>query len=441
MSPKRSSPRPAGWAERLARLRSAQLAVVVGLALILLLLYVNLSSSERKVERPIPHLYATGDSQFVRTMGNLLGPGFVPGNEITSLRNGDEVFPAMLTAIRGARRSITFESYIYWSSRIGREFTAALSERARAGVRTHILIDWAGSQKVDQDDLATMRKAGVEVVMYRPLRWYQLNRLNHRTHRKLLVVDGRIGFTGGMGVADQWLGHAQDREHWRDSHFRAEGPVVAQLQAAFMDDWFEMRGAVLDGPAYFPDLDPVGRELAQAFRSSPTGGNGNLRLMFLLAIASASRRVLIANSYFVPDQTTVDMLVAAQRRGVQVEIVVPGPILDAQVVRRASRAMWGPMLEAGVRIYEYQPTMYHTKLMVVDDVWVSVGSTNFDDRSFRLNQEANLNVLDPGFGAEQARVFADDRARSRRVTLEEWRHRSLWERVQERFAGVMRKQL
>ena len=254
-------------------------------------------------------------------------------------------------------------------------------------------------------------------------------------------MDGRIGFTGGMGVADQWLGHAQDREHWRDSHFRAEGPVVAQLQAAFMDDWFEMRGAVLDGPAYFPDLDPVGRELAQVFRSSPTGGNGNLRLMFLLAIASASRRVLIANSYFVPDQTTVEMLVAARRRGVEVEIVVPGPILDAQVVRRASRAMWGPMLEAGVRIYEYQPTMYHTKLMVVDDVWVSVGSTNFDDRSFRLNQEANLNVLDRDFGGEQARVFVDDRARSRRVTLEEWRHRSLWERVQERFAGVMRKQL
>ncbi|MEP6688973.1 MAG: phospholipase D-like domain-containing protein [Gemmatimonadales bacterium] len=441
MTKRAAARRPAGWGERLARLRSAQLAVVAGLAIVLLLLYVNLSSSERKVERPIPHLYATADSQFVRTMGNLLGPAFVPGNQVTSLRNGDEVFPAMLGAIRSARRSITFESYIYWSSRVGREFTAALSERARAGVHTHVLIDWAGSQKVDQDDLAAMRKAGVEVVMYRPLRWYQLNRLNHRTHRKLLIVDGRIGFTGGMGVADQWLGHAQDPEHWRDTHFQVEGPVVAQLQAAFMDDWFEIKGEVLDGPGYFPDLDPVGSELAQAFRSSPTGGNGNLRLMFLLAIASASRRVLIANSYFVPDQMTVDMLVAARRRGVEVEIIVPGPILDAQVVRRASRAMWGPMLEAGVRIYEYQPTMYHTKLMVVDDVWVSVGSTNFDDRSFRLNQEANLNVLDHGFGAELARLFVDDRTHSRRITLEAWRHRTLWERVQERFAGVMRKQL
>jgi cardiolipin synthase A/B len=442
MSPKRSaSRRSPGWAERLARLRGAQLAVVVGLAIVVLLLYVNLSSSERKIEHPIPHLYATGDSQFVRTMGSLLGPAFVPGNRVTSLLNGDQTFPAMLTAIRSARRTITFESYIYWSSRVGREFTEALSERARAGVRTHLLLDWAGSQKVDRDDLERMRKAGVEVVLYRPPHWYQLGRLNRRTHRKLLVVDGRIGFTGGMGIGDQWQGHAQDRDHWRDSQFRAEGPVVAQLQAAFMDDWFEAEGTVLDGPGYFPDLDPVGSELAQVFRSSPEDRSGNLRLMFLLAIASASRRILIANAYFVPDPMTVDMLVAARRRGVEVEIVVPGPILDAQVVRRASRAKWGPLLEAGVRIYEYQPTMYHVKLMVVDDVWASVGSTNFDDRSFRLNQEANLNVLDARFGADQARAFAEDVVHSRRITLEEWRHRSLWERIQERFAWVMQKQL
>src|SRR5215211_7102575 len=364
MCPKRSASRPSTeWAERLARLRGAQLAVVVGLAIVMLLLYVNLSSSERKVEHPIPHLYATGDSQFVRTMGSLLGPAFVPGNRVTSLLNGDQVFPAMLAAIRSARRTITFESYIYWSSQVGREFTEALSERAQAGVRTHLLLDWAGSQKADRGDLERMRKAGVEVVLYRAPRWYQLSRLNHRTHRKLLVVDGRIGVTGGIGIVDQWLGHAQDRDHWRDSQFRAEGPVVAQLQAAFMDDWFETERVVLDGPGYFPDLDPVGSELAQVFRSSPGDGSGSLRLMYLLAIASASHRILIANSYFVPDRMTVDMLVAARHRGVDVEIVVPGPILDAQVVRRASRLMWGPLLEAGVKIYEYQPTMFHNKVM------------------------------------------------------------------------------
>jgi cardiolipin synthase len=305
----------------------------------------------------------------------------------------------------------------------------------------HLLLDWAGSQRMSRDDLARLREAGADVAFYRPLRWYNLDRLNHRTHRKLLVVDGRIGFTGGLGIADQWRGDGQNRDHWRDLEFRAEGPVVAQLQSAFMDDWFETKGVVLDGPGYFPDLDPRGPALAQALKSSPSGGSASLRLMYLLAIASATRSILIANSYFVPDRMTVAMLVAARRRGVDVEVVVPGPILDAQVVRRASRATWGPLLAAGVRIYEYQPTMYHTKLMIVDDVWVSVGSANLDDRSFRLNQEANLNVYDAAFGAEQARVFADDRARSRRVTLEEWRHRPVWERIQEWFGWAVRKQL
>ncbi len=420
---------------------ASHIILVASLVVVSVVLWVVLGSSERKVERPIPHRYAAADSQFVRTMGSLLGPGFLTGNRVTALYNGDEVFPAMLDAIRSAKRTITFESYIYWSSAIGRRFTAALAERARAGVRTHVLIDWAGSQKVDQDDLSRLRQAGVEVVLYRPLRFYDFDRVNHRTHRKLLIVDGRVGFTGGVGVADQWLGHAQDKEHWRDSHFRAEGPVVAQLQAAFMDDWFETRGVVLDGPGYFPDLDRAGPALGQVFWSSPRGGNGNLRVMFLLAIAAATRRILIANAYFVPDETTVEMLVAARRRGVDVEIIVPGPVLDAQVVRRASKETWGPMLEAGVAIYEYQPTMYHPKVTVVDDVWVSVGSTNFDDRSFRLNQEDNLNVYDHEFAAGQVAAFALDRAASRRITLEAWRHRPLWERIQERVAGVLRKQL
>jgi len=374
-------------------------------------------------------------------MGSLLGPGFVPGNKVTALYNGDDIFPAMLTAIRSARRTITFESYIYWSSSIGRQFTAALTDRARAGVRTHVIIDWAGSHKVDRDDVARLRQAGVEVVFYRPLHWYQLDHFNHRTHRKLLIVDGLVGFTGGAGVADKWLGHAQDKDHWRDSHFRVEGPVVAQLQAAFMDDWLETQGALLDGPRYFPDLDHQGPQLGQVFWSSPKGGNGNLRIMFLIAIAAATQRILIANAYFVPDETTVDMLVAARRRGVDVEIIVPGPILDAQVVRRASRSMWGPLLKAGVKIYEYQPTMYHTKVMVVDDIWVSVGSTNFDDRSFRLNQEASLNIYDSGFGAAQAEAFMKDRAKSQEMTPEMWRHRSLVERLEEQVAGLLRTQL
>ena len=444
MGPKRSaSKRSRAWADGWRQLRTARaaVAVLVGLLLAVILLYANLASSERRVEDPLPHLYTTADSQFVRTMGTLLGPPFLPGNRVTTLLNGDQVFPAMLRAIRSARRTITFENYIYWSSQVEKEFSHALSERARSGVRVHLLLDWVGSDKKDPESVEEMQKAGVEIVEYRPLRWYNLDRLNHRDHRKILVVDGRVGFTGGVGIADKWLGHAQDKDHWRDSHFRAEGPVVAQLQSVFMDDWFATKGMVLDGPDYFPDLDPVGPARGQAFRSSPAGGSQSVRLMFLLAIASASRSILIANAYFVPDDVTVAMLCEARRRGVEVEIIVPGPILDAQVVRRASRAMWGPLLEAGVRIYEYQPTMYHAKVMVVDDLWVSVGSTNFDDRSFRLNQEANLNVLDAEFAGEQARVFAEDRGHSKRITLEEWRRRPVWERIQGWVAGRMRGQL
>ncbi|MBA3659340.1 MAG: cardiolipin synthase B [Gemmatimonadales bacterium] len=414
-------------------------SVVVTAALFVL--YLNLTTSGRSLEQaPVP-LYAAGDSQFVRTMGNLLGPAVVGGNQVTGLLNGDQIFPAMLAAIHGARRSITFETYIYWSGEVGREFTEALTERARAGVKVHLLVDWLGSGKMDDESLQQMKRAGVEVVKYRPIRWYSLSRLNNRTHRKLLIVDGRIGFTGGVGVADHWLGHAEDRDHWRDSHFRVEGPVVAQLQAAFMDNWIETSGRVLDGDSYFPALRSVGPEFAQAFRSSPGEGSASMRLLYLLAIASARRSIRISNAYFVPDSLAVATLAAAQRRGVSVEIIVPGAILDAQVVRRASRGRWEPLLESGVRIYEYQPTMFHTKVMVVDDCWVSVGSTNFDDRSFRLNDEANLNVLDAVFGKAQARVFLADRAHSHQVTLQEWRERPLRERVMERLAGVLHSQL
>jgi cardiolipin synthase A/B len=421
--------------------RAAWAAATVAMTLVAVLLYANLTSPDQPIEHAIAHRYAARDPQFLRTMTHLLGPAVVPGNRVTALLNGDQAFPAMLEAIRSAKRSITLEAYIFWSGEVGNAFTEALSERARAGVATHLLVDWVGSKKMDDAQLQRMRQAGVEVVKYHPLRWYNLERFNNRTHRKLLIVDGRVGFTGGLGIADDYLGHAQDRDHWRDAQYRAEGPVVGQMQAAFLDNWIETGGALLDGPEYFPQLDSVGSQAAQAVQSSPGGGTENLRLMFFLAIASASRSILIANSYFVPNSLAVAMLVDARRRGVHVEIIVPGPILDAQLVRRASRAKWGPLLEAGVSIYEYQPTMYHTKVMVVDDYWVSVGSTNFDNRSFRLNDEANLNVFDEEFARAQASVFAEDRARARKVTLEEWRRRPIGERLEELVARMMRYQL
>ncbi len=408
---------------------------------ILVLIVANLSSSEKKIEHEIEHLYAVGDAQFVRSMGTLLGPGILTGNRVVALSNGDEIFPAMLAAIRTAKRTITFETYIYWSGAIGNAFSEALAERAQAGVKVHLLLDWVGSGKMDDSMLEQMERAGVEVVKYHPLRWYNLGRLNNRTHRKLLLVDGAVGFTGGVGIADNWLGNAQDPAHWRDSHFRLEGPAVAQMQAAFMDNWIEARGLVLHGEPYFPELPSVGPHAAQLFKSSANEASESVRLMYLLAITSAVRSVRIASAYFVPDSLSVASLVAAQRRGVEVEIIVPGRYTDAIVTRRASRSRWGPLLESGVAIYEYQPTMYHTKVMVVDEMWTSVGSTNFDNRSFRLNDEANLNILDPEFASGQVRAFEADKAQSKRVTIESWRNRPLRERATERLAGLLRLQL
>jgi cardiolipin synthase A/B len=415
------------------------LALLAGALIVLVV--ANLSSSAKKIEREIEHLYQAGDPQFVRSMGSLLGPGIVPGNAVRALCNGDEIFPAMLAAIRSAKRTVCFETFIYWSGSIGREFADAFCERARAGVKVHVVLDWVGSGKIDATMIDEMKEAGVEVVKYHPLRWYNVGRLNNRTHRKLLIVDGEVGFTGGVGIADNWLGHAQDPDHWRDSHFRMEGPAVAQMQAAFMDNWMETCAQVLHGEEYFPELKPAGAHAAQLFQSSADNASESVRLMYLLSIASAVKSVRIANAYFVPDSLAVATLVAACRRGVRVEIIVPSRHIDQQLVRRASRSLWGPLLEAGVEIHEYQPTMYHVKVVIVDEVWTSVGSTNFDNRSFRLNDEANLNVLDAEFAAAQAEVFERDKARSRQVSLEEWRRRPLRERLVERIAGLLRLQL
>jgi cardiolipin synthase len=415
------------------------LGLVAGALIVLAI--ANLSSSAKTVDHEIEHLYPAGEPQFVRSVGSLLGPGIVRGNTVRALCNGDEIFPAMLDAIRSATRTICFETFIYWSGAIGRELAAALIERARAGVKIHVVLDWVGSGKMNQSLIEEMKRAGIEVVRYHPLRWYSLGRLNNRTHRKLLIVDGKVGFTGGVGIADQWLGDAQDAEHWRDSHFRLEGPAVAQMQAAFIDNWMETCSEVLHGEEYFPPLEPVGTHVAQLFKSSADDASESVRLMYLLSIASAVKSVLIANAYFVPDALAVATLVAARRRGVRVEIIVPSSRTDAVVVRRASRSLWGPLLEAGVAIHEYQPTMYHVKVVVVDDVWTSVGSTNFDNRSFRLNDEANLNILDAEFAAGQATQFEADKARSRRITLEEWRRRPWRERAVEWLAGLVRLQL
>ena len=418
---------------------------LVGVALAMFLCVVlglNFIGPEKHVLQAPAHRYAVADRQFERVLGSLLGPAVVGGNDIHTLVNGDEIFPDMLAAIRSARHTIDFETYIYWSGAIGHAFAEAIAERAREGVSAHVLLDWVGSQSMDPDALSLMRDAGAKVEIYHPLRWYTLARLNNRTHRKLLVVDGRIAFTGGVGIADEWSGHAQDPDHWRDTHFRVEGPVVGQMQAAFHDNWIKVTGEVDHDEDHFPALhgQPGGVD-AQMFLSSPAGGSENMEIMYLLAIAAAEKSVLLEAAYFIPDDLAVQAMLEARARGVHIEIIVPGPINDAKITRYASRSQWGPLLKAGVEIHEFQPTMFHCKVLVVDGLFASVGSTNFDERSFRLNDEASLNVFDSGFAARQTDLFEQDRARSQPYTYEKWARRTLRERAYEWLSSWVASQL
>ncbi|WP_199864313.1 phospholipase D-like domain-containing protein [Acidovorax sp. Root267] len=407
----------------------------------LVLLALNFTAGEKKVQQQLPRLYSTAHPQFERALGSLLGPGIVGGNAVTELLNGDQIFPPMLAAIQAAQKSVTFETYIYWSGDIGKQFADALSERARAGVPVHVLLDWVGSAKMEESYLAEMKAAGVQIEKFHKPHWYNLARLNNRTHRKLLVVDGQVGFTGGVGIAPEWTGHAQDPEHWRDSHYLVRGPAVAQMQATFLDNWLKVTGKVLHGEAYFPAIAAAGTQKAQMFSSSPSSGSESMQLMYHLAITAAERSLDLSVAYFVPDELTHKLLMDALARGVRVRLVTPGGHTDTETVKAASRATWGELLQAGAEIYEYGPTMYHCKVMIVDQLLVSVGSTNFDNRSFRLNDEANLNVYDAAFAQRQTQVFEDDIRRSRRVTYEAWQDRPLREKAHEKLTGWLRSQL
>ena len=422
---------------------SLLLAGLAGAAMTLLIVFLasNMQTPEAKVEHRVEHLYGIRDPLFKREMSALLGPNIVAGNRITPLQNGDEIFPAMLGAIQSAKHSIDFETYIYWSGQAGAEFAKALAERARSGVKVHVMLDWLGSVKMDQALLATMQAGGVEVVRYHALRWYSLGKLNNRTHRKVLIIDGLVGFTGGVGIADQWGGHAQDPDHWRDSHFRVEGPVVAQLQAAFLDNWIKTTGRVLHGEEYFPPLEARGSSEMQMFMSSPSGGSASMRLMYLTAITAAESSIDIEAAYFVPDPLMTRELIKARKRGVRIRILVPDKHIDSETVRVASKRAWGPLLESGVEIYEYDPTMLHCKMLIFDLSMVSVGSTNFDMRSFELNDEASLNVYDETFAGSMTGVFTQDLVSAVPYTFEQWKHRPWSQKLAERILVPIRSQL
>jgi cardiolipin synthase len=368
------------------------------------------------------------------------------GNRVTLLLNGDQIFPAQLAAIRSARTTITYAQYFYDEGPIGAEYATAFADRCRAGVRVHVLLDGFGAMRIPPAYVETMTQAGCEVATFRRvtpftlLALFGLGRDNRRNHRRILVVDGQVGFTGGSGVSPEWLGNGRMRGHWRETDVQLEGPIVARLQGAFAENWLEATGKVLGGPPYFPPLERRGSVTAQIVRSSPEAGGFQMYTMFLLAMSSARRSIYITNPYFLPDDGMAEALRDAARRGVRVVMLLPGPI-DNRLVRHASRSQYGALLEAGVEIWEYEAGLLHAKTMTVDGVWATIGSTNLDTRSFALNEELNAVLYGPDVAAQLEQVFADDLAFSRRVDYTTWKRRSVFNRLLELLSLPVRPQM
>ncbi|MDO8545392.1 MAG: phospholipase D-like domain-containing protein [Opitutaceae bacterium] len=393
------------------------------------------------LQQPIHMDYGPADPAFASALGPTVGAEFTAGNAITTLVNGDAFFPAMLEAIRRAKKTVTLETYIWASGRVSDDFIAALGERARNGVKVHVLLDGMGTLKFKGEDRARLEQSGVQVMKYGREHWYQIKpNINHRTHRKLLIIDGRIGFTGGMCIDDSWLGDAKSEKTWRETQLRVEGPVVRQMQAVFATNWMQTTGTLLLGEDYYPVPERAAASLAQCFMSGPSERPEAVRVAHVLAIAAARKTIDIANAYFVPDNLAIEMLLDARSRGVRVRVIVPA-INDSKIGRAASRSRWGKLMAAGVEFHQYQPAMFHVKSMVVDGMLVTVGSANFDNRSFAINDEVTLNVLDRAVGAENLRIFEADLKMSVPLTREEFEGRPLYNRIFDHICGVLRSQL
>jgi len=370
----------------------------------------------------------------------------VSGNRIDVLLNGDETFPVMLRDIKAAKSTITFAQYLFEGGSLAREFAEAFAERCRNGVKADILLDSHGSGNTPADILALMRDAGCHVEFFRRVEApailfpWKLLQYNYRSHRRVLVIDGKVGFTGGYGIADTWQGDGRTADHWRDTNARIEGPVVKFLQAAFAESWLETTGTAIGGEGYFPHLQPIGKVPAQIVSSSPAGGSFQNYMLFLLSINSARKSIMITNPYFIPDEVMTDALLKAVSRGVHVVILAPGKI-DSRLTYVASRGHYGDLLLGGVEIYEYQAALMHAKTMVVDGVWATIGSTNFDNRSFALNQELNLTVYDGSITRRLEEIFREDLKHSKKVGYEEWNSRGILERLWELFTFPVKEQL
>jgi cardiolipin synthase A/B len=397
------------------------------------------------VVRDIPPI-TVGHASFFPTIEAHTDATIMAGNRVDILLNGDQTYPAILSEIRRAKSTITFAEYIYEDGALAQEVAEAFAERCRAGVAVHILLDQFGSSSVPSAVVDTMKNAGCHVEYFRRVNaagiifpWKLLS-YNYRSHRRILVIDGRVGFTGGFGINEAWTGNGRTPEHWRDTNARIEGPAVEFLQAAFAESWLETTGVAIGGEAYFPRLEARGDVPAQIVKSSPTGGSFQSYMLFLLSISSAQKSILVTNPYFIPDQVMIEALVKAAARGVRVAILTQAKT-DSEMARAVSRSHYGPLLLGGVEIFEYQVCLLHAKTMVVDGVWGTVGSTNFDNRSFVLNQELNLTVYDRTIAARFEEIFHEDLKYAKQISYEEWKSRGLYERFIDLITFPVKDQL
>ncbi len=379
---------------------------------------------------------------FLRLAEALTGAPVLPGNRVDLLVNGDEVFPAMLDTIRGAERTLSVLTYIYWRGAIAGEIADAVADRARAGVECRVLLDAVGARRMPDGLVARMRDAGARVELFRPPRIRHIGRINNRTHRRAIVADGVVGLTGGVGIAEEWEGDAQDPRHWRDDHLLVRGPVVRALQGAFAENWLEATGEPLGGDGHLPELDPIaGGAPAQVLASSPGPSASGAEKGFYLALAATRRSIDLQASYFAPPDAFAEALAGAARRGVRVRVMAPGRHPESAMVREAGRAAYASLLEAGVQVFEYDRTTLHVKALVVDGVWSVLGTANFDHRSLSLNDEIALCVQDATLAGRLTATFESDLDACRRIRRAEWEGRGPLRRLRERAARVFAEQL
>lgn len=425
----------AAWAAYVDRDGVAITAAIVGLV------FLVFAPVDRPVQSVLDYPLETTSPEFLATLSGSTGEPFWQGNRIALFNDGCEFYPEMLDAVASARQSVTMEQYIFGNDAVGRRFAQAFAERARAGIAVKLLVDAMGSSTLGNDILDVLQEGGVQLAWYRPIRWYSLNRANHRTHRKSLIIDGRVGFTGGSGLAQHWDGRADRPECWRDIMVRVEGPAVVPLQTGFAHGWLQSTGELLGGGRFFPEIAPVGTVSVQTVQSSPTDGSSNALVLYTLALLCATRYIYIANPYFVPNPSVMAQLADACARGVDVNVMVAGLHNDNWMARRNAVRLYGKLLEAGVQIFEFGPTMLHQKTMVVDDVWATIGTTNFDNRSFALNDETNLCFHDAAVVTRMREVFQKDLACCEKVELAAWKRRGPFARGGELLAALFRDQV